>query len=170
LQRLRNKYDTRELTNGGDGRHYGDVVDRLKTSFLRSSNKESFDDNTVYLLGDEVVVKEFLVLNPKTGKEEVRKRFYCVLSTENLLLNAVRQQATGQEMALAVDASYRYVVERDHGLFVIKCINHGQSAKHLAYAICNKEDEEAIKWIFESVKEEVERVVNGRLDNGEEWF
>jgi hypothetical protein len=88
LQRLRTKYDTGDLTNGGDGGHYGDVVDQLKTKFLRSSIGESFHDNTVYLLRDEVVVKQCLVLNEKTGKEEERKRFYCVLSTENLLLNS----------------------------------------------------------------------------------
>jgi hypothetical protein len=73
-------------------------------------------------------------------------------------------------MALAVDASYRYVVERDHGLFVIKCSNHAQTGKNVAYAICNKEDIEAIEWIFESVKAEVEQFVNERLENGEEWF
>ena len=59
------------------------------------------------------------IVDDTDGQEHVR--FYCVLSTENLLLNGPRQVATGQQMMLAVDASYRYVVEKDHGLFVVKC-------------------------------------------------
>ena len=104
------------------------------------------------------------IVDDTDGQEHVR--FYCVLSTENLLLNGPRQVATGQQMMLAVDASYRYVVEKDHGLFVVKCINHCQSAKTIAYAICNQEDKEALVWIFRAIKEEIEEIVNRIVDQG----
>ena len=39
---------------------------------------------------------------------------------------------------LAVDGSYQYVHERDRGLFVVKTMNHCQSAETIAYAICNQ--------------------------------
>ena len=85
-------------------------------------------------------------------------------------MNAVRQQQTGQELTIAVDASYRYVIQRDHGLFVIQCINHAQVGKKIAYAICNKEDVTAIKWIILNVKAEIKRIVNERIKRGDEWF
>ena len=142
---LRVDFSTRHLENGGDGSAYGDVVESLLKKYSRQNLYDKFDQDTVYLLDDTVF------LESKQGENgETDVRFYCVLSTENLLLNGPRQMASGQEMILAVDASYRYVVEKGHGLFVVKCINHAQSAKVTAYAICNKEDTNALTWIFDN--------------------
>ena len=160
VTKLRNDFATRDLDNGGDGSAYGDVVERLLRKYSRKSI-EQFGKDTVFLVNDEVHLET---------KDDGQVRFYCVLSTENLLLNAPRQQATGQEIVLAVDASYRYVVERDHGLFVVKTINHSQTAKVIAYAICNREDEPALTWIFKSIKVEVERIVNRLIAEGVEWM
>ena len=142
------------LTNGGDGSYYGDVVDSLLRKYKRE-NIDAFTRDSVYLLGDDVCVDAIV---DGEGNESVR--FYCVLSTENLLLNGPRQMSTGQRLMLAVDGSYRYVTEKDHGLFIVKTLNHSQSAKTLAYAICNKEDKEALVWIFHAIKKETERIVN----------
>ena len=123
-----------------------------------------FTKHSVYLLGNECVVQDVMVHNPTTDMAERRKRFYCVLSTENLLMNAYRQMATGQDMTIACDASYRYVTERDHGLFVVKAVNWAPSAKTIGYAICNKEDKNALEWIFRTLKMEIERIVNAKID------
>ena len=155
IGRRRIAHATSSLTNGGDGSHYGDVVDSLLNKYKRE-NISKFNWDSVYLLGDNVCVDG---VTDKEGNESIR--FYCVLSTENLLLNGPRQKSTGQALMLAVDGSYRYVHEKDHGLFVVKTINHCQSAKTIAYAICNREDKTALTWIFEAIKEETERIVNG---------
>jgi hypothetical protein len=73
--------------------------------------------------------------------------------------------ATGQDLVIAVDASYRYIVEKDYGLFPIKVVNFGQTSRTL-YATCNKEDKETLVWIFQNLKDEVEAVVNNRLEAG----
>ena len=164
IGRRRIAHSTKGLTNGGDGSYYGDVVDSLLTKYKRE-NIEGFHRDSVYLLGDDVCVD---AVTDKEGNESMQ--FYCVLSTENLLLNGPRQLATGQTLVLAVDGSYRYVTERDHGLFIIKTLNHSQSAKTIAYAICNKEDKTALTWIFGAVKSEVERTVNGLIDSGAEYM
>ena len=162
VHRLRLEFSTKDLQNGGDGSHYGDVVETILRKYARK-NIDNFNKDSVYLLKDEVHLHV-------SEDDEQSVRFYCVLSTENLLLNAPRQQSSGQEIVLAVDGSYRYVVERDHGLFVVKCVNHSQTAKMVAYAICNREDEQALTWIFKAIKEETERIVNGLIEDGIEWM
>ena len=152
------------MKNGGDGSTYGDVVEHLRNKYFRL-NMANFDRDSPYLLGGDVVVRE---TTEDKGKQLMR--FYCVLSTENLLLNAPRQVQTGQQLILAVDASYRYVVERDHGLFVVKTINHSQQGKAIAYAICNREDKEALRWIFVTIQVEVEAIVNRLIANGEKYM
>ena len=165
LNRLRVQNSKRVLTNGGDGSLYGDVVDQLLNKYRRD-NIRSFNRDSVFLVGGQVVVRN--VVDEADGSEQVR--FYCVLSTENLLLNGPRQLQTGQQMMLAVDALYRYVVEKDHGLFVVKCINHCQSAKTIAYAICNREDKEALVWILQAIKDEIETIVNRLVQQGSPYM
>ena len=79
IGRRRIAHSTKSLTNGGDGSHYGDVVDSLLNKYKRS-NMEAFNRDSVYLLGDDVCVDSVM---DKDGNETIR--FYCVLSTENLL-------------------------------------------------------------------------------------
>ena len=73
-------------------------------------------------------------------------------------------------MILAVDASYQYVVKRDHGLVVVKIINHSQQGKTITYAVCNQEDHEALRWIFVAIQVEVEAIVNHLIENGEKYM
>lgn len=160
IGRRRVSHATRHLQNGGNGSYYGDVVDSLLNKYKRE-NIDQFNRDSVYLLGDDVCVD---TVADKDGKECIR--FNCVLSTENLLLNGPRQKSTGQSMMLVVDGSYRYVNEKDHGLFVVKTLNHSQSARTIAYAICNREDAAALEWIFEAIKQETERIVNSLIEAG----
>ena len=162
--RLRKQNFTKSLTNGGDGSTYGDVVNHLLNKYKRE-NIQNFNRDSPFLLGHDVIVNE--VIDDK-GKKQMR--FYCVLSTENLLLNAPRQVQTGQQLILAVDASYRYMVERDHGLFVVKTINHSQEGKTIAYAVCNREDKDALTWIFTAIQLEVEVIVNRLSESGEKYM
>ena len=164
IGRRRIAHATSGLTNGGDGSYYGDVVDSLLNKYKRENIAE-FNRDSVYLLGNDVCVD---AITNKDGTESVR--FYCVLSTENLLLNGPRQMASGQALMLAVDGSYRYVTERDHGLFIVKTINHCQTAKTIAYAICNKEDKQALTWIFGAMKNEIERIVNGLIESNVQFM
>ena len=47
IGRRRVNHSTRSLQNGGDGSHYGDVVDSLLNRYLRS-NIEGFNRDSVY--------------------------------------------------------------------------------------------------------------------------
>ena len=90
--RLRVGNVTRSLTNGGDGSLYGDVVDRLLNKYRRD-NIRDFNRDSVFLVGGKVTART--IVDDTDGSEHVR--FYCVLSTENLLLNGPRQIATGHD-------------------------------------------------------------------------
>jgi hypothetical protein len=95
------------------------------------------------------------------------KLFIAVLSTEELVLNACQQQCTSQELALAVDTSYRLVSDNGKfGLLPVKVVNFAQEARVVAYTICSKENEGAHDFVFEVLKEEVERVVHDRVRKG----
>ena len=111
--------------------------------------------------------KENMGLSSNLRKSSIqRSKAHAYAGNKKSFGNGPRQIATGQQMMLAVDASYRYVVERHHGLFVVKCINHSQSAKTIAYGICNWEDKEALVWIFRAIKDEIEDIVNNLVDKG----
>ena len=126
IGRRRILYTTKDLKNGGNGSYYGDVVESLLNKYHRDNIGDSFTRDTVFLVGGRVNVDEVVDNKALDGVQ-----FYCVLSTENLLLNGPRQVMSGQQIILAVDGSYRYVIERDHGLFVVKGLETKYARKNI---------------------------------------
>lgn len=150
----RKKIAKREELGGADPRTYGGLIGCIqlfkKSSILRF---DAFTHNTVYLCGDEYVV------------DEASGRVAIVLSTENLLLNAYRQQCTGQGVVIAMDTSYRYMNE-GYGVLPIKVVDFSQTGHTVAYAIVSYEDEEAQTQVLRMLKKEVESVVRSRFQKG----
>lgn len=157
---LRVSFLTKDLLNGRNGSLYSNVVDSLLNKYSQDATGNRFGIDGVYLVGNAVNVDRVI---DKDGAEKVR--FYCVLSTEKLLLNGPRQVQTRQQLVMAVDRLYCYFVKLDHGLFVIKTINHCQSAKTIANPICIHEDKEALVWIFKAIQEEIEANINNLIKN-----
>jgi hypothetical protein len=81
-------------------------------------------------------------------------------------LNAYRQTTTGQDITLAVDASYRYTWQ-GYGLLVLKIIDFSQSAHSLAWGLVSKEDDDAHVFVFEQLIAELTSVVRRCARNGE---
>ena len=108
----------------------------------------NFNEHSTYLLGLQSSCSE----SPK---------IIAVISTENLLLNTYRQRFWGQPVAFACDASYR-VTREGNGIYPVVTISLGQKTKTIAYAIISNEKHQMQKFIFSSIKEEVEKIVRAR--------
>jgi hypothetical protein len=114
-----------------------------------------FNRNTLYVCGDD------FVCNSEEGKERVA----VVFTSENLLLNCYRQSTTGQDLTLAVDASYRYTWQ-GYGLLVVKVIDFAQTAHSVAWALVSKEDDDAHVFVFQQLVKELERLVEKYVQEG----
>jgi hypothetical protein len=81
----------------------------------------------------------------------------CVLfSTENLLLNAYRQQTSGMPAIICVDYTHRLNYE-GFNMCVLRTITPSEHFK-LGFAVASDESEETHKLIFKAIREEVEAV------------
>lgn len=107
----------------------------------------NFNEHSTYLLGLQSCSES--------------KKIIAVISTENLLLNAYRQRFWGQPVAFACDASYR-VTREGNGIYPVVTISLGQKTKTIAYAIISNKKHQMQKFIFSSIKEEVEKIVRAR--------
>ena len=83
-------------------------------------------------------------------------------STENLLLNAYRQQQHGFPSILHVDCTHRLVVE-GHACMLFGTVDAAQKFHIIGYGICNKEDDTAHQHVFRCLKAEVESIVAQRI-------
>jgi hypothetical protein len=142
------------LKNGGTGKSWGCLAETVN-GYKRDS-LETFDEHTTYLCDDQFYAN---------SDEE---RLYCAFSTENLLLNAYRQLASGQDFFIAIDTSYRYTPEKT-GLMPIKVVSINQVGHIIAYGVVSNEDEDAHSYILERVKNAVEDVVRRRVARGDHY-
>ena len=69
----------------------------------------------------------------------------------------------GCGIKIYVDASYRYTVE-GWGVLIVKVNSMDQKGHTVAYAICSREDSAAHEWIFKTIKNEVEILVNSLVE------
>lgn len=88
-----------------------------------------------------------------------------VFSTENLLLNAYRQQCSGVPSFLCVDYTHRLVKEK-YNLCVLGTVDPAQHLHVIAMAMTSHEDEATHKYIFEAVRDEVNALVAERSATG----
>ena len=123
-----------------------------------------FDCDTVYLCqdrkGDSFILDE--------GPDDSAPAVVAVFSTEELLLNLYRQNTTGQDIHIQMDASYRYTTSRNCGYIPVKVSSLTQSGRTVAYAVVTKEDSDVHAFIVESVVTSLEAVVNRRILLGDQ--
>ena len=119
---------------------------------LKKINIEIFDKHTVYLLGNEYLLDT--TIKPH--------RILACLFSENLLLNAYRQMQYGNQVKIYVDCSYRYMVE-GWGVMIVKVGAFNQKGHTVAYAMISKEDSSAHKFVFKTIKLELEKIVNEKI-------
>ena len=79
-----------------------------------------------------------------------------LMSTENLLLNAVRQTLHGMPIQLMVDVEYSMTDEKNIGTMLLGCISMDTVFHVIAYAIVNHEDERAHYLVIKGVKAAIE--------------
>ena len=84
-------------------------------------------------------------------------------STENLLLNAYRQEKFGFPSLVQIDCTHRLVLE-GHACMLFGTVDAAQKFHYIGYGICDKEDEAAHMHVFRCLKLEAERIVKERTE------
>ena len=102
------------------------------------------------------------------GPDDSAPAVVAVFSTEELLLNLYRQNTTGQDIHIQMDASYRYTTSRNCGYIPVKVSSLTQSGRTVAYAVVTKEDSDVHAFLVESVVTSLEAVVNRRILLGDQ--
>lgn len=100
----------------------------------------------------------------KLGKNQLkvaRGNVRVVFSTENLLLNAYRQQCSGFPSFICVDYTHRLVLEK-YNICVVGTVDPAQHFHFIAMAMTSYEDEDTHAHIFGLVKREVDSIVANR--------
>jgi hypothetical protein len=133
----------------GQPRNWGGI--QVVCDSFKKENIAEFNEHSVYLLG----------LRCDAASETL----VAVLSTENLLLNAYRQQFWGNPIFFAADASYRLTQEK-YGVYPVITTNLAQQTKTIAYGIISSENHQAQTIIYSSIKKELELIVNSRKATG----
>ena len=121
-------------------------VDQHEKEYLKSSG--TFDEHAIHVLGKPIV-------------DSVSHRVCITISSENLLLNAYRQQCLGLPSYIQVDTTHRLVVE-GHNCMLVGTIDTAQHFHIIGYGICSHEDEAAHFAVLATLRDAVEAVVNER--------
>jgi len=93
--------------------------------------------------------------------ERPKGRVRIVFSSENLLLNAYRQQCSGKPAMLCVDYTHRLVFEK-YNVCVMGNVDPTQHFHLVALAMTSDESEDTHKHVFELVRDEVNSIVQAR--------
>ncbi len=135
---------------------YGALAETLEGFKKENISPAEFDDHTVFLVGDYCIESEDL-------------RHYAIFSTNNLLLNAYRQLCTGQDMFIAIDTSYRYTIE-GFAVMPLMVASPTMEGRRLAYALVSNEDEAIHTSVLDLLRDEVESVVNEKIQAGVKYI
>ena len=111
--------------------------------------KQQFGAHTLYVCGPPII-------------DSVTQNVSIAYSTENLLLNAYRQQQHGFPSIVQVDCTHRLVIE-GHLCMLFGTVDAGQHFHKIGYGLCAKEDEHSHQHVFRALKTEVERIVAQRI-------
>lgn len=142
-----NSIEDKRTTTG-----YGQLRQKLE-NFKRQSLL-NFNEHNTYLVGDHYHLD--------SDKEEL----IAVFSTENLVLNAYRQLNFGCPVFWYVDASHKYTME-GYPLFPVKVVCGNTQVGHvIAYGVVSHDNQSCHQFVFDSIKLDVERIINDRLDRG----
>ena len=152
LRRLQVKHAESGLQYRSAVASYGQITE--KTSLYARDKCADFTQYTFYLLVDRYIA------------DGDRRRFCALFSTENLVLNIYRQLKSTGHYALFVDASHKYTTET-WPLFVIKVVCPLTQVSHIAaYSVISNDDAECHLFLFQSLKMELEIIINNKLDKG----
>ena len=88
------------------------------------------------------------------------------MATENMLLNAYRQQQQGLPAYLCIDTTHRLITADGFCLLIIGTMSPTQHFHDIAYAIVSKEDTETHALVIKQTVAEVEAVVELYARNG----
>jgi len=88
-------------------------------------------------------------------------RVVVIFSTENLLLNAYRQQTSGMPSLVCVDYTHRLNLE-GFNMCVVGTISPSQHFKAIGFAVATDENAETHQLIFDKLKAEISAVVEAR--------
>ena len=119
----------------GQGNNWGGIAAVLES--YKKENIFNFTQHSMYLLGIDC--------RPEDNS------LVAVLTTENLLLNAYRQQFWGNPIFFAADASYR-LTQEGNGVFPVITTNLAQQTKTIAYGVISHEHHKAQRFILASIK------------------
>jgi hypothetical protein len=141
-------YRMRSSSNKGtpSSSTWGGIATACET--YRKERIANFGMHSVYLLGLECNAEIETIV--------------AVFSTENLLLNGYRQTFWGNPICFGADASYRLTKEKN-GLFPVVTTNIAMETKTIAYGLISHEHHKAQRFIFQTIKTEIEKVVRRRL-------
>jgi hypothetical protein len=131
-----------------DAATWGNLI--AKCESLRKENLQDFNEHTVYLIDYMCDVESNTLV--------------AVVSSENFLLNAVRQTESGGPISLLADTAYRLTREKN-GVYPLITANMAQATKIIAYGIISRENTDCQEFIFAVTKKEVERVVDHYIAN-----
>jgi hypothetical protein len=93
------------------------------------------------------------------GQTKIARGNVCIVfSTENLLLNAYRQQCSGFPSFMCVDFTHRLVLEK-YNLCVVGTVDPAQHFHFIALAMTSHEDQATHELIFTLVRDEVDAIV-----------
>ena len=87
------------------------------------------------------------------------------MSSENLLLNAYRQQQSGMQPFLCVDTTQRLTKE-GYPTFPLGTVDIGQHFHIIAYMVASNEGNADFTYFMQETKKEVERVVRLYAERG----
>jgi hypothetical protein len=156
------KHRNRNAPKGMDTNSWEILQEKVEQHSRANVEKgANFDEHTPYVVGEWTI---------KPNQKRKDSRVIIVISTRNLLLNAVRQQQCGMDLAFHVDASYSYTVERNFGLLPIIAASPTQEGRLIATAIINKEDGGAHEVVFQTFKSEVEQIMGEIIERGIDYI
>jgi hypothetical protein len=170
----RQKSHQRELPSDAANTYTGIRLHAENNTKAKLKAEGVFTEHATYTIFHEVRVPEGKNVWINVGARSSNKRkqtdeqdpdagaYLCVVfSTENLLLNAYRQQVSGMPGIMCVDYTHRLTYE-GFNMCVIGTISPSQHFKQIGYALASDETQATHELIFGAIRKEVEAVVAER--------
>jgi hypothetical protein len=172
LQRKRTRL--KELPSDAANTYAGIRLRAESTTKAKLKAEGTFTKHTTYTIAHDVRVPEDKDVGLSVGARSFKKRkqddepdpgagaFLCVVfSTENLLLNAYRQQVSGMPGIMCVDYTHRLTHE-GFNLCVVGTTSPSQNYKQIGFALASDETQATHELIFAALRKEIGAVVAER--------
>ena len=145
---------TRPLHDMGGLRTFGGIRSRVEPLLFHNLlRKRAINSYNAFVIGEPII-------------DAVNHRIVISLSSEELLLNAYRNEAAGQRPWFAVDCTFRLSESADIGWMVVGTGDLGQRGFTIGIAIVNHEDQAAHEKALRDIKLAAEAIVRSRARRG----